>query len=97
MSVRVVEMRKWARLETNTPAKIIIMSKGLHIKDVLDCIVINISEGGALIATHSPIVVNEFYLEENQAPDCLHLCSVVRRELLFKVGVRFVQERVAQD
>jgi hypothetical protein len=96
MSVRIVELRKWPRLETNAPAKIIIMSKGLHIKDILSCTVINMSEGGALISTHSPIVVSEFYLEENHAPDCLHLCSVVRRESLFKVGVRFIQDRVVE-
>ncbi len=94
MSVRIVEMRKWPRLETNASAKIIIMSKGLRIKNILNCTVVNISEGGALISAHSPIVVDEFYLEENHAPNSLHLCSVVRRESLFKVGVRFIQERV---
>jgi PilZ domain len=97
MSVRVVEMRKWPRLEINAPAKIIVMSTGLHIKETLDCKVINISEGGALVVAESPITASEFYLEESGARETLHLCSVVRRESKFKVGVRFLQDRVTQD
>jgi hypothetical protein len=93
MSVRFMEMRKWPRIEVNSHAKIILMSGGLRIKKTLDCRVINISEGGALILASVPITESEFYLETSNEMGGLHLCSVVRRESENKVGVRFIQDR----
>jgi hypothetical protein len=93
MSVRFVEMRKSPRIEVNAHAKIVLITGGLRIKKTLDCEVINISEGGALILTSVPIAESEFYLETSNEMGGLHLCSVVRRESPNKVGVRFIQDR----
>lgn len=89
MSVRFADKRKSPRVEINATAKIIAMS-GLRVKETVDCRIVNISEGGALIIADRPITHSEFYLEVDRERGVLYLCSVVRRESTSKVGVRFI-------
>jgi hypothetical protein len=90
MSFRYVDMRKSPRIEVNASAKLIVISGRLSIKAAVDCTVVNISEGGALILTTMPIEETEFYLETSGASGRLYLCSVVRRESSYRIAVRFI-------
>ena len=90
MSVRYVDMRRSPRIEANTSAKLIVISSNLRVKATVDCTVINISEGGALIAVANPIEESEFYLETIGGSGKLYLCAVVRRESKHRIAVRFI-------
>jgi hypothetical protein len=90
MSFRYVDMRKSPRIEVNASAKLIVISGSLRVKATVDCTVLNISEGGALILTAIPIEETEFYLEMIGDSGKLYLCSVVRRESTYRVAVRFI-------
>ena len=85
-----VEQRKWPRVEINAPGKIVMITQGLRVRQEINCVVLDISEGGAQLAATSPIDCEEFYLEMDKAPGALRLCSVVRRLNDSRVGVRFV-------
>ena len=89
MTVRYSEMRKWPRVDVNMRAKLLRIGKGLRIREAFDCVIVNLSEGGALIVADQPIVDDEFYLEMNKERGGLVMCSVVRRDSAFRVGVRF--------
>jgi PilZ domain len=90
MSVRYTEMRRSPRIEVNGSAKLILIAGNLRVKDTIDCTVLNISEGGALIAAAKPIEETEFYLETTGVSRSLYLCAVVRRESQYRIGVRFI-------
>jgi hypothetical protein len=90
MTVRVLEMRKSPRVAVNMKAKIISIGRGLRIREAFNCVIVNISEGGALIKADQPIVDREFYLEASLERGGLVLCEVVRRDTAFQVGVRFL-------
>jgi len=66
------------------------ITRGLRVKDEIRCVIVDISEGGAQLATASRIDCEEFYLEMDEAPGTLRLCSVVRRVNDSRVGVRFI-------
>jgi PilZ domain len=84
------DKRKDVRVEINAPGKIVRLN-GLHLAKSVNCVVINISEGGALIHAESPVTDQEFYLELDGDPNNLRLCSVLRRLHSSKyIGVRFV-------
>ena len=85
-----VEQRKWPRVEINASGKIVMLTRGLRVREEIHCVVLDISEGGAQLAATSPIDCEEFYLEMDGAPGALRLCSVVRRMNGTRVGVRFV-------
>jgi len=85
-----VEQRKWPRVEINAPGKIIMLSRGLRVKEEVGCVIVDISDGGAQLSANSPIEEKEFYLEMDQAPGALRLCSVVRRINESRVGVKFI-------
>ena len=90
MATWYVEQRKWPRLEINAPGKIVMITRRLRVRKEIGCIIVDISEGGAQLAATSPIDCDEFYLEMNETPGRLRLCSVVRRLNDSRVGVRFV-------
>ena len=85
-----VEQRKWPRVEINAPAKIVMITRGLQLRREINCVILDVSEGGAQLVAASPIDCEEFYLELDGAPGALRLCSVVRRLNDTRVGVRFV-------
>jgi hypothetical protein len=85
-----VEQRRWPRLEVNAPGKIVTITRGLRVRQEINCVILDISEGGAQLVAKSPIDCEEFYLEMDGAPGALRLCSVVRRVSDSRVGVRFV-------
>ena len=90
MATWYVEQRKWPRLEINAPGKIVMITRGLRLREEVSCVIVDISEGGAQLLANSPIYCDEFYLEMNNTPRALRLCSVVRRINDSRVGVRFV-------
>src|SRR3569833_1179036 len=77
MTIRHAEHRKNPRIEINAPAKILAISGGLRIRKSIDCTVINISEGGALLLAKQRINDAEFYLELQTHRADLHRCCVV--------------------
>jgi PilZ domain len=85
-----VEQRKWPRVEVNAPGKLVMITRGLRVREEINCVILDISEGGAQLATASPITCEEFYLEMDGTPGALRLCSVVRRVSDNRVGVRFI-------
>lgn len=89
MNTIYVDKRKNERMEINTPGKIIRL-RGLRLARSISCVVINISEGGALIQADVPVADAEFYLELNSELGSLRLCSVVRRLHSNFIGVQFV-------
>jgi hypothetical protein len=90
MVMRYIEQREWPRLEINAPGKIVMITRGLRLRQQINCVIVDISEGGALLAAATPIDCEEFYLEMDGAAGALRLCSVVRRVSDTRVGVRFV-------
>jgi hypothetical protein len=89
MHIRYVEQRKWPRVEINAPGKIVMITRGLRLKQQINCVILDISESGAQLAAAAPIDCEEFYLEMDGAPGALRLCSVVRRVNDSRFGVRF--------
>jgi hypothetical protein len=84
------DRRKDARVEIDAPGKIIRLN-GLHLAKAISCVVLNMSEIGALIHADTPVADQEFYLELDSESSNLRLCSVVRRfNCSNYVGVRFV-------
>jgi hypothetical protein len=85
-----IEKRKDVRVEINAPGRLIRLN-GLHLAKTVSCVVLNISETGALIQTDVPVTDEEFYLELNDVSSNLRLCTVIRRLHNSKyIGVRFV-------
>jgi hypothetical protein len=62
--------------------------RGLRIKTTINCTVIDVAEGGALIDPISTVGESEFYLELDKEPGKLRSCTVVRRDGR-KIGVKF--------
>jgi len=83
------QQRQFPRVEVNTPAKISVV-RGLRISKPIPCVIVNISQGGALLAFKNPILESDFYLEMDKKPDFRVLCTVVRRAGN-NVGVKFHQ------
>jgi hypothetical protein len=90
MSIRYIEQRRAPRVELNAAGRIILVSYGLRIKESIDCTVVDISKGGALIDVVSAVRDREFYLEVDNDPGKLQQCLVVRRIGQNRVGVKFV-------
>ncbi len=90
MATRYVERRRSPRVEINASGKLILLTHGLRIKESIKCTVIDISQGGALIEAVSTVGDQEFYLEIDNDPGNLQLCSVVRRLSDRTVGVKFI-------
>ncbi len=90
MSIRYVEQRKVPRVELNAAGRLILVSHRLRIKQRIDCTVVDISVGGALIDAVSVVKDREFYLEVDNDPGKLQQCLVVRGLGHFRVGVKFV-------
>ncbi len=84
---RYEEQRQFPRIEINTRAKITVV-RGLRIAKSIPCTIINISEGGALLAFKNPMSETDFYLELDKTPAIRKSCSVVRC-LGNTVGVKF--------
>ena len=85
-----IEQRKWPRLEVNAPGKIVMVTRGLRVGQEIKCVIVDVSIGGAQLIAAAPIGDEEFYLEMDEAPGTLRLCSVVRRVNDTRVGVKFV-------
>ena len=83
------QQRQFPRVEVNTPARITLV-RGLRISKPIPCVIVNISQGGALLAFKTPILESDFYLEMDKKPDFRVLCPVVRRAGN-NVGVKFHQ------
>ena len=60
--------------------------RGLRISKPIPCVIVNISQGGALIEFQIPMLEPDFYLEMNGKPV---LCTVRRADN--NVGVKFHQ------
>jgi PilZ domain len=82
-----LDQRRWRRFRIDAPGRIIVM-RGLHIKTTVECTVIDVAEGGALIEPKSNVFESEFYLELDKEPGKLRSCTVVRRDGR-KIGVKF--------
>ena len=85
------EKRRWPRVEINAPGKVIAVSRGLRVKRIIPCKVIDISQGGALLELKYDDIEDDFYLEMDSEPENRATCSVVRRVSTHRVGVKFVQ------
>jgi hypothetical protein len=85
---RYEEQRQFPRIEVNTPAKITVVSSGLRISKSIPCVIVNISQGGALLAFTSPMLETDFFLEMDKTPPFRVSCCVVRR-VGNNVGVKF--------
>ena len=86
MNPSFAQQRQFPRVEVNTPAKVTVV-RGLRISKPIPCVIVNISQGGALLSFHVPMLEPDFYLEMNGKPV---LCTVVRRAGN-NVGVKFHQ------
>lgn len=83
------EQRRSPRVTINASGRLVLISQGLRIKESIACRVIDISKGGALIQALSAVSDDQFYLEIDDDPGTLQLCSVVRRSGN-RIGVQFI-------
>lgn len=90
MSVYYQEQRQWPRMEINAPGKVISVNRRLRVEKIIPCKIIDISQGGALIELKHDDIENDFYLEMDSEPEKRMTCTVVRRDSLHRVGVKFV-------
>jgi hypothetical protein len=84
-----VQQRQFPRVDVNTPAKVTVV-RGLRVSKPIPCVVVNLSQGGALLAFQNPMLEPDFYLEMDKKPAFRVLCTVVRR-VGNNVGVKFHQ------
>ncbi|HWG05289.1 MAG TPA: PilZ domain-containing protein [Beijerinckiaceae bacterium] len=90
MSTYYQEKRRSPRMEINAPGRVIAVSRRLRVEKVIPCKIIDISQGGALIELKHDDIENDFYLEMDSEPEKRMTCTVVRRDSLHRVGVKFV-------